>query len=271
MSSPTRLVSIGRFAVLVDMPVSMLRFYDEQGLMHPVHVDPDSRYRYYGLEQLDVATTIGVLRDMGVPLGEIKAVLDAGAEETQRVLEHHRCRMIEREREARQTVRRLDGLLGQSEHALPYDVTLVELQPLRVVSQRATPRLDELDAAIADLADGLRASFAQHELPPGIPRDVTLYHTILRRDGFIDLEVCVPVPEAQGEASGSWVLKGGSGARAIHRGPWDDVYLAYASLFSWALRNGHELDGPLREVYVTDYRDTRRPSQYVTELSWLLA
>jgi DNA-binding transcriptional MerR regulator len=271
VSQRARLVSIGRFAVLVGLPKSTLRFYDEQGLMHPAHVDSGSRYRYYGLEQLDVAMTIGVLRDMGVPLGEIKAILDTGPEETQRVLEHHRSRMIEREREAKQAVRRLDSLLGQGEHALPYDIALVEAQPLRVVSRRAMPRLDELDAAIADLADGLRAPFAQQGPPPGAPRDVTLYHTILRRDGLIDLEVCVPVPEAPGDHEGSWVLKGGLAAQTIHRGPWDDIYLAYASLFSWVLRNGYEPDGPLREIYVADYRDTLRPSQYVTELCWLLA
>ena len=252
------------------MPVSTLRFYDEQGLLHPLQVDPDSRYRYYALEQLDVATTIGVLRDMGVPLDEIRAVLDAGAEETRRVLEDHRRRMVEREREARHTVRRLDSLLGQSEQALPYDVTLIETQPLRVLSRRATPRLEELDAAIADLAEGLRASLPRHALPAGVPRDVTLYHTILRRDGLIDLEVCVPVPEGQDDVEGAWVLKGGPAAHTVHRGPWDDVYLAYASLFSWALRGGYKLDGPLREVYATDYRDTPRPSQYVTELFWPL-
>jgi DNA-binding transcriptional MerR regulator len=271
VSKQERLASIGRFAALVRMPVSTLRFYDEQGLLRPVSVDPDNHYRYYSLEQLDIATTIRILRDMDVPSYEIREVLEAGAEESRRALEHHRCRMLERERKARETVRRLDGLLGQGEHALLYDITQAEVEPLRVISRRATPRRVELDATIVDLATELRAALGEHELPPDAPREITLYHSILRRDGLIDLEVCVPVPETLGEIGGSIVLKGGAAARLIHRGRWDDVYLAYASLFSWALRNGHELDGPLREVYAVDDRDTPRASRYVTELTWLLA
>jgi len=45
------LIPIGRFARLTDLSPRFLRKLDERGLLSPVHVDPDSRYRYYGPDQ----------------------------------------------------------------------------------------------------------------------------------------------------------------------------------------------------------------------------
>ncbi len=41
------LIPIGRFARLTDLSPRFLRKLDERGLLSPVLVDPDSRYRYY--------------------------------------------------------------------------------------------------------------------------------------------------------------------------------------------------------------------------------
>ena len=53
-----------------------LRLYDENGLLPPARVDPDSGYRFYRLEQLREATLIGLLRTAGMPLAQIRRVLD---------------------------------------------------------------------------------------------------------------------------------------------------------------------------------------------------
>ena len=52
---PRELLSIGPVAGLTHLSVKALRHYDDQGLISPVHVDPDTRYRYYSLDQRETA------------------------------------------------------------------------------------------------------------------------------------------------------------------------------------------------------------------------
>ena len=113
VSAPS-LIPIGRFAHVTGISVSALRFYDEHSLLRPVAVDPQSGYRYYGLEQLDTAVTLRLLRDLDVPLSEMKELLRAGRAEIGRVLETHRERMVERQRGIGKVVARIDRLLDRT-------------------------------------------------------------------------------------------------------------------------------------------------------------
>jgi DNA-binding transcriptional MerR regulator len=267
----TSLISIGRFSLLTDVPVSTLRFYDRIRLLRPLWIDPDTHYRFYGLEQLDVAIAIRVLRELDVPVEEIKALLDASPEEIHSVLEHHRRRTMESLAEMERTVQRLDRLLAHARSVFGPGIELVQETPQQVVSRRTAIPRATLEATIEELTATLCGTIGASGAPLGVEREIVLYHDILRRDGFLEIEVCMPVPQECDDAEAVWMLPGGAAARTVHLGPWDDIYLTYAKLFSWVLREGHDVKGPLREVYTTDDRDTPDTDQYVTELTWLLA
>src|SRR5262245_36555577 len=70
------LIPIGQFATASRLSLKALRLYDENGLLPPAHVDPDSGYRWYRFDQLLAATLISLLRSAGMPLVEIRRVLD---------------------------------------------------------------------------------------------------------------------------------------------------------------------------------------------------
>jgi DNA-binding transcriptional MerR regulator len=84
------LLSIGRFARLSGLSIGALRHYDELRLLHPAVVDPDTGYRRYVRSQLPVARAIARLRDLEVPLGEIRELLgtDDPAERARRIAVH---------------------------------------------------------------------------------------------------------------------------------------------------------------------------------------
>src|ERR1700747_133353 len=71
-------VSVGRFATMTHLSVKTLRHYHQVGLLEPAEVDPHTGYRYYALEQLPTAQLIRRLRDLRMPVADVRAVLVAG-------------------------------------------------------------------------------------------------------------------------------------------------------------------------------------------------
>lgn len=80
MSTPGELVGIGRFAAMTGLTVVALRHYDEVGLLIPAFVDPASGYRWYAPGQGLCAAMIRRLRAVDVPIGDVRALLDAAGD-----------------------------------------------------------------------------------------------------------------------------------------------------------------------------------------------
>jgi DNA-binding transcriptional MerR regulator len=92
-SDPGELLPIGRFARLAGLSIGALRHYDAHGLLPPAHVDASTGYRMYRRDQLEAARLVRRLREVELPLPEIRRVLAADAGERQRLMAAHRSRM----------------------------------------------------------------------------------------------------------------------------------------------------------------------------------
>ena len=86
------LIPIGRFARLSGLSIGALRHYDELDLLRPADVDRFTGYRRYRPEQVEIGRTIGRLRDLEVPIDEIRGVLadDDPADRRRRIGAHER-------------------------------------------------------------------------------------------------------------------------------------------------------------------------------------
>jgi DNA-binding transcriptional MerR regulator len=88
------LIPIGQFARLAGLSIGALRHYDELDLLRPADVDRFTGYRRYRREQVEIALTIRRLRDLELPIDEIRAVLAADDQaEQRRLLARHRARV----------------------------------------------------------------------------------------------------------------------------------------------------------------------------------
>jgi DNA-binding transcriptional MerR regulator len=88
------LLSIGRFARLSGLSVGALRHYHEVGLLNPARIDPQTSYRSYARSQLEEARLIARLRELGLGLPEIRAIVGADPAERGRRLAAHRSRLM---------------------------------------------------------------------------------------------------------------------------------------------------------------------------------
>ena len=68
-------LSAGRFAALVGTTKETLFHYDEIGLFVPKRRGANG-YRYYAMDQMETFDVIGMLRELGMPLAEIRNYLE---------------------------------------------------------------------------------------------------------------------------------------------------------------------------------------------------
>lgn len=68
-------LTTGEFAKLCNVKKDTLFHYDKVGVLKPEHV-AENDYRYYSVEQYDVLTVILMLRELGMPLKDIKDYME---------------------------------------------------------------------------------------------------------------------------------------------------------------------------------------------------
>ena len=72
-----QLLATGEFSRRTGLSLKALRIYDENGLLKPATVDPDSGRRGYAPDQIRPARLIGMLRGAGMSLADIGPLLDS--------------------------------------------------------------------------------------------------------------------------------------------------------------------------------------------------
>jgi DNA-binding transcriptional MerR regulator len=231
------LIPIGQFAAASRLSQKALRLYDDNGLLAPAVVDPHSGYRFYRVEQLRSATLIGLLRSAGMPLVEIRRVLAdpsaARIDEYEAGLEHE---LAERRRV-------LDYVRRLIEEEQMFEVLVKQAPEVSYVSRSRRVRIRELEpfivATIKELSQAHEA--AGHAF--------TLYHGEVNEEADGPVEVCVPV------AGGDKRLAASEVAYAVAVGSqceFPEIIGAYDAVAGWAKESGRELDGPPREIYLSD-------------------
>jgi DNA-binding transcriptional MerR regulator len=229
------LISIGQFAAASRLSLKALRLYDENGLLPPASVDPESGYRFYRVEQIRAATLIGLLRAAGMPLVEIRRVL---ADPTQARVDEYAANLDEELAERRRVLAYVRRLLKE-EHMFEVKTKQVEAQPY--ISKAGRVRVSDLEPFIVRTIGELSA-----EREPAGPA-FTLYHGEVNGQDDGPVEVCVPATDGDKQlAAGEVAYTLASGSQCA----FPEIIGAYDAVASWAKTNGRELAGPPREIYL---------------------
>ena len=231
------LVPIGQFAAASRLSLKALRLYDENGLLTPARVDPESGYRYYRLQQLGQATTIRLLRRAGMPLTEIRAFLAAPSAAR---LDEYEQTLLGELADRRLVLHYLRRRLKE-EAMFEVQTKQVDAQPY--VSRTKRVRVPELETFITETIDELWNA----NQPTGSA--FTLYHGEVNEEDDGPVEVGVPT------ANGDKRLPAAEVAFTIATGDqcrFPEIIGAYDAVARWAKESGRELDGPPREIYHSD-------------------
>jgi DNA-binding transcriptional MerR regulator len=273
------LISIGRFARLTDLSPRHLRKLDERGLLSPVFVDPDSRYRYYSREQLRPAALIHLGGQIGLETDRLADLLAAEKKgELREHLERHRKAVSAQLAAKGRLLRLIDRELARGDAPLRFEVELKEQPAVLVMSAAGSVGRNHphdpwaLEAALRRVGATVALQIEQHGEAPG-PHAVILYHSDLSLEEEIAFEVCLPIARPLPGAPGVQCkeLPAGRAACITFTGPYDIIWNAHAELSAWVGDHGYTQTGPVRETGIVEADDTDDPREWVTELSLPIA
>lgn len=90
-------LTISEFAGLRNVNINSIRYYEKLKLLIPAYIDPQTKYRYYLPEQLDVLDTIQLCIKLGIPLKDLKEYVDeSGKLDEKGILENGKKLLEER-------------------------------------------------------------------------------------------------------------------------------------------------------------------------------
>lgn len=264
------MLKIGDFARISMVSVKTLRFYDEEGLLHPSQIDRFTGYRYYTFEQLPRLNRILALKDLGLSLEQIRQLLarNLPAEELRGMLRLKQMEIQQRLDEESERLERVEARLKQIEEESimsTYDVVVKKTEAQWIASVRdIIPSYPEQ----GHLWNELGSTMNQRGIHP-VGACFTIYHA---DEPEIDAEVCEPL-SASAQSYGRMQCRELPGlemsACTVHHGPFATLPKAYEALIGWIDANGYRINGPCREFYLNAPKNgSQNDPSTVTEIQF---
>ncbi|WMJ79515.1 MerR family transcriptional regulator [Clostridium sp. MB40-C1] len=262
---------IGEFAKLNKISVKTLRYYDELRILRPAKIDDETGYRYYSAKQLPRLNKIIALKDLGFSLNEISRMLESDLsinivlsmlykkkEEIMNNIGLEKAKLLK-------VKRLINNIKEDDDLMLKYDVVLKKLERKKVVSIRDI------------IGDYSKQHNLWRELMEYLERNnakivdscMSIYYDPGHKESDVDIEVMSCIGNDVKETDRVKVKELPqiqSAACVIHKGPYEEVSIAYSALLKWIEENGYKTIGPNRELYLEGEHSTNNPQEYITEI-----
>jgi pimeloyl-ACP methyl ester carboxylesterase/DNA-binding transcriptional MerR regulator len=250
---------IGEFARLSRLSPKALRHYDELDLLPPDRVDASTGYRWYADTQLAQARLVAELRQIGMPLADIKAVLSRRVGGTGAGLVERWWADAETDFAARRELARflINQLNGKKSVMTTYQVETRSVPARNVLSLLRHVHWAEFPAVSREFYEAFRDSEVPRlDGPSGAP--FVVFHGDVTADSDGPVEWCRPVPDSFAgiDLPGVELRTEPAHEEAyVHlardpaRTPPAQSLLVYEALLAWAAEQHRRASGSVRQVF----------------------
>ncbi len=255
---------IGEFSKLSMLTIKALRFYEQEGLLLPAHVDEWSGYRFYEASQLETAATIKALRQLDFSVEEIKAHLCGMP--LQDALRGKKAALQQRQTDIAARISIINYLMEESE--MKYQAVIKDIDQCIVYSEeRVLERYSEVTMLVLESAqESLR-------LNPGMECAKPDYGFCEYLDGEhketnmrVRYSQAVTKMGVGNERISFRVLPATKAICIYHKGAYDRLGEAYAYIYRYAAENGYQVAGFHRECYIDGIWNKENVEDWLTEI-----
>ena len=258
------LYKIGMFAAMNHVTVKALRFYEEQGLLIPALIHPETGYRYYTLSQMAVLHQITALKQAGFTLEEIARIY-AGADE-EAVLLKKKAELLAKISELTRQIAVVDGYLSKRKNALSSPVLVKTIPETTVAAMKI--RIESYDC-LFDRMPEMGVLMEKVGCECAIPEYCfTNYLEPGYKDEDVLVEICESVVAAKEETGGLYfrTLPQIQAACIFHKGSYRSFAQSYETVLKYIEENGYEIAGEIRESYIDGVWNQVDESQWLSEI-----
>jgi DNA-binding transcriptional MerR regulator len=161
-------VSIGDFSRMTHLSIKTLRHYHDVGLLAPAEIDKITGYRYYAKSQVTAAQVIRRLRELGMPVEEVRSILATSDPAARaKLILGHLGRLERQLKETHAAVVSLRALIERPDTPIAIEHRVAQKTPALAISERVTVK--EVSAwmatAFTEIYDGLRSQSLKAAAP----------------------------------------------------------------------------------------------------------
>ena len=259
-------LSVGDFSRMTTLTVKTLRHYHEVGLLEPAVVDPATKYRYYTLDQLGQAQVIRRLRELDMPVADVKAVLATdNVAERNALIAAHLGRLETELAKTRAAVDSLRAMLAPPAYPVSHR-TVAAMPAIAIETMLGEGEIGTWwPGAIAELKATVATQHLRVTGAIGGLSDDLLFHED-RGHAVMFIPVTGAV-KALGRVK-PFTVPAAELAIVTHTGSHSGVDLAYSELGAYVAAHEIGVAGPIREYYVRDPQEFPDHATRVTEVAW---
>ncbi|HHT7224192.1 TPA: MerR family transcriptional regulator [Bacillus cereus] len=262
--------TIGEMAKMHNIAESTLRYYDEKGIFHPSIVDPQTNYRYYTIDQFSLLDTIKFLRQLNIPLKEIKKYIDErNPTYALNLLEKQQEMMLKKQRE-------IEYALAKMEHRIHLIKKATKAETDRILIKKI-PKRKIIAIAVAPNTTDDMFDYYIHSLQKNMKQmDDSLFSgdigVTISKKAFMQKEfqayssVFILLDYMPYQVHSSDSIKAGMFACAYHHGSYEETGETYKKLMEYIDQEGYEISGDSIEIGLIDWSVTENPEEQVTEI-----
>lgn len=264
--------STAEFASIANISKQTLIYYDNSGIFHPIYKD-ENNFRYYSLEQFEALDTLISLKDIGVPLKEIKEYLTDKNIESLVTLMKSKKEMIEKQINNLIIIRgkienktsKLEKVTKSQHITEPYFKTCdTEYVFVSKVDS------DDYKEIMIKISNFIKCIKGNERLDNGNSIGGIIKKKEILKGNFKSIKYIYTKVDSKNINKDIRVKSGGIYACINHRGSYDTTHISYNKLVNFIEDNGYKIIGDSYEDELIGYLLSKSKDEYLIHLSILV-
>lgn len=261
-------LTIGEFAKLCEVPRKTLIFYDNIGIFSPEYKN-EKGYRFYSINQYDTFAILSELREIGMPLDEIKDYLDTRNPNNYiEMLYSEKEKINEKINKLKSINEAIDNKIqvakigiDATENKQPY-IKIMEKEYFIATDIKAKTEKDVSLEMIEFIGYCIKNDYYK-----GYPISAMVSKECIKKERFSDLDKIFMKIEGEIDSDKLIIKEEGLYACINHKGSYESTYKSYKILVDFIKENNYRIIGGSYEICLLDYFSVKSEEGYITEIA----